>query len=103
MPDAKLRRLLLFAGAVGLLFACNGMAQIVSARSIADLGGARLWLLLSVLVLLPLFLYLLGLRRRGKRATLQHVSADEARPGEEGDDQGKQDQYDVDYRDAEQT
>lgn len=63
-----MRRLLLGVVALGLLVTCGGLAQAVTARSSDDFGAVRLWLLLALLLLLPVFIYMIRLRGGARRA-----------------------------------
>ena len=68
VPDVTLRKRLIAVAVVGVLLACSGLTQIVLARNLADFNGARLWLLAAWLLLMPLFVYMMRLRGKGKRA-----------------------------------
>jgi len=62
-----MRRLLVVAGLIGLLFACAGLVQIVGAHSISDWNGGRWLLFVAWLILTPMFLFVISLRSRTRR------------------------------------
>jgi hypothetical protein len=68
MPDVRVRKLLLSVVALGLLLTCAGLAQAVTARSGDDFGSVRVLLLTALLLLLPVFVYMIRLRGGARRA-----------------------------------
>jgi len=64
-----MRKVLLIATAVGVLFACAGLVGLVQARTFADWSGARWLLIIAWLILMPLFGYLVRLRGTARQAS----------------------------------
>jgi hypothetical protein len=68
VPSVTVRKWLLIAAALGIVLACGGMFQLVTASSVDAFNGGRLWLFVAWLLLMPLFVYMIRLRGKGKRA-----------------------------------
>lgn len=75
MPDLKIRRLLLIAGLVGMVFACAGLTQLATAQNTDSWNGGRWLLLVAWLILMPLFIYVMGLRQAARRVARRRAQA----------------------------
>jgi hypothetical protein len=63
----RLRRILLVVAVLGVLFACAGLVQTLTAANSTDIGNARPLLVVAWLILTPLFVYMMTLRGRARR------------------------------------
>ena len=75
MPDLAIRKRLLAIVVVGVVFACAGLGQVAFAQSRADWDGARLFLLIGWLILMPVFVYLMRLRGTARRTARERALA----------------------------
>lgn len=76
MPSVTMRKWLLIAAALGIVLACGGLFQLVTAGNVNAFNGGRLWLFAAWLLLMPLFIYMIRLRGKGKR-TARELAAEQ--------------------------
>ncbi|MBF6612536.1 MAG: hypothetical protein IVW55_05345 [Chloroflexi bacterium] len=73
MPTARTQRYLAWAAVLGTLFACFGCGLYAS----NNVRVATLFLVVAWLILVPIFIYLLAVRRRSKRVVRQTLQQQE--------------------------
>ncbi len=75
MPDLRLRRILLAAGLIGILFACAGVFQLATAQAAGAWNTGRWLLIIAWLILMPLFVSVISLRGRARRGARHRAEA----------------------------